>query len=110
NHWLTVILDVEMLLISYGDLYGLPPPPELHDMLQWWSSHHQAETFQWGGLPSSLQSNNFSCPIFSANSMAHALLPAVFPLIPEDGCISARIDMLILSGNYLKQTSSVCDE
>ena len=78
NHWVIAILDVEALLISYGDSYRLPPPTELHDMLQWWSSHHRVETFQWADLPSSLQSDNFSCPILSANSMAHALLPAVF--------------------------------
>jgi hypothetical protein len=112
NHWVTVILDVEMLSILYGDSCRLPPPNELHDMLQWWSSHHRAGTFQWADLPSSLQSDNFSCAILSANSMAHAFLPPVFPLIREEnsGCISARIDMLILIVNYLKRTSLVSDE
>ena len=79
-------------------------------MLRWWLSHHRAETFQWADLPTSLQSDNFSCSILSANGMAHALLPTVFPLIPEESCISARIDMLILIVNYLKWTSSVGDE
>ena len=110
NHWVTVILDVETSSILYGDSYRLPPPTELCDMLLWWLSHHQAETFHWADLPITSQSNNFSCPILSANSMAHALLPPVFPLIPEENCISARIDMLILIVNYLKRTSSVSDE
>jgi hypothetical protein len=34
NHWVMVILDVEMLLILYGDSCRLPPPNEPHDMLQ----------------------------------------------------------------------------
>ena len=110
NHWVTVILDVETLSITYGDSYRLPPPTELHDMLHWWSSHHCVETFQWADLPIPLQSDNFSCPILSANSMAHALLPLVFPLIPEGSYISACIDILILIVNYLKQTSLVSDE
>ena len=102
NHWVTVILDVETSSILYGDSYRLPPPTELCDMLLWWLSHHQAETFHWADLPITSQSNNFSCPILSANSMAHALLPPVFSLIPEENCISACIDMLILIMNYLK--------
>ena len=110
NHWVTVILNVETLSILYGDSYRLPPPTELHDMLQWWLSHHRAETFQWADLPTSLQSDNFSCSILSVNGMAHVLLPTVFPLIPEESCISACIDMLILIVNCLKQTSSVGDE
>jgi hypothetical protein len=87
NHWVTVILNVETLAILYGDSYRLPPPTELHDMLRWWLSHHRAETFQWADLPTSLQSDNFPCSILSVNGMAHALLPTVFPLIPEESCI-----------------------
>ena len=107
NHWVTVILDVEMLSILYGDSYKLPPPVELCDILHWWLTHHRAKVFQWGDLPCSLQSDQFSCPIFSANAMAHALLPTLFPLMPEDGCISARMDMLIQIVSYWKRTNSV---
>ena len=110
NHWVTVILDVETSSILYGDSFRLPPPTELHDMLLWWLSHHRAETFQWVDLPITLQSDGFSCPILSANSMAHAFLPPLFPLIPEGNCIQARIDMLILIIKYLTRTSSVGDQ
>jgi hypothetical protein len=109
NHWTTVVLDVKTSLILYGDSCRHPPPTELHDMLRWWLSHHRAETFQWADLPSSLQSDTFSCPILSANSMAHAVLPIIFPLVSEKCCISARIDMLILIVKYLKRTSLVGD-
>ena len=110
NHWVTVILDVETSSILYGDSFTLPPPTELQDMLRWWLSHHRTETFQWADLPITLQSDGFSCPILSAYSMAHALLPPLFPLIPEENCIQARIDMLILIISYLTRTSSVGDE
>ena len=84
NHWVTVVIDVETSSILYGDSFRLPPPTELHNMLLWWLSHHCVEKFQWADLPITLQSNNFSCPILSANSLAHALLALVFPLIPEE--------------------------
>jgi hypothetical protein len=109
NHWVTVILDIETLSILYGDSYKLPPPIELRDTLQWWLMHHQAEAFQWGDLPSSSQSDHFSCPIFSANTMAHALLPTIFPLMAEDRCIPARMDMLIQIVMYFRRSNLVSD-
>ncbi|KAI0292848.1 hypothetical protein B0F90DRAFT_1822542 [Multifurca ochricompacta] len=76
NHWATLILDIKMLSILYGDSYKLPPPVELRNVLHW-----------------------------CANAMAHALLPTLFPLMPEDGCISAWMDMLIQIVSYWKRTN-----
>jgi hypothetical protein len=108
NHWVTVILDIERTSLSYADSYNLPPPGELQNVLSWWLQHHREETFEWDDLPCSLQTDCFSCPIFSANSMAHTLLPTSFPLIPENGSISARVDILLRIAGFWKRKSAVC--
>jgi hypothetical protein len=110
NHWVTLILDIERISLLYADSYQLPPPGELRDVLLWWLQHHREETFQWGNLPCSSQTDGFSCPIFSANSIAHALLPTSFPLIFKDGSISAHIDMLLRIASFWKRENTVCHQ
>jgi len=39
--------------------------------------------------------------------MAHALLPTSFPLIPENGSISARVDILLRIAGFWKRKSAV---
>jgi hypothetical protein len=109
NHWATLILDIERTSLFYADSYQLPPPSELRDVLSWWLQHHRAETFKWVKLPCSSQTDGFSCPIFSVNSIAHAFLPTSFPLIPENGGISAHIDMLLQIGSFWKR-NTVCHQ
>ncbi|KAF8238673.1 hypothetical protein L208DRAFT_1241224, partial [Tricholoma matsutake] len=109
NHWVTVILDVKTLSILYGDLYKLLPPIELCNTLQWWLLHHQAEVFEWSDLPSSSQSDHLSCPIFSANTMAHGLLLTTLTLMAKDCSILACMDMLIWIITYFRQASLVSD-
>lgn len=108
NHWTALILDIERASLSYADSYLLPPPGELQDVLKWWLQHHREETFKWVNLPCSSQTDCFSCPIFSVNAIAHALLPTSFSLIPENGSISARIDMLLQIGDFWKRNNTVC--
>jgi hypothetical protein len=110
NHWATLIWDIERTSLLYADSYQHPPPDELHNVLLWWLQHHREETFQWVNLPCSSQTDGFSCPILSANSIAHALLPTSFPLIPENGGISARIDMLLLIASFWKRNNTVCHQ
>jgi hypothetical protein len=107
NHWTTLFIDAEKSSILYGDSLKLPPPAELANVLEWWLDYHHIKNFRWGDLPSTTQSDNFSCSIFSANSMSHSLLPTTFPLVPEDRAISARIDMLKRIITFLKRTHSV---
>src|SRR5258705_9128991 len=103
--WLSYVFDVYTAW-PYGQqpfiTCQLPPPGELQDVLLWWLPHHQEEIFQWDNLPCSSQTDCFSCPIFSANSIAHALLPTSFPLIPKNGSITACIDMLLRIAGFWK--------
>ncbi|KAF8227496.1 hypothetical protein L208DRAFT_1296475, partial [Tricholoma matsutake] len=102
NHWVTLILDIERTSLLYADSYQLPPLGKLQDVLLWWLQHHLEEIFQWDNLPCSTQRDSFSCTIFSANSIAHALLPTSFPLIPENRSISACIDVLLQIAGFWK--------
>jgi len=108
NHWVTLILDIERTSLLYADSCQLPLPGELQDVLLWWLPHHREEIFQWDNLPCSSQTNCFSCPIFSANAIAHALLSTSFPLIPKNGSITARIDTYVAADCWLLEAKEYC--
>jgi hypothetical protein len=109
NHWVTIIMDIGITSILYGDSYKLQPQGELKDVLAWWLQHHRDKIFHWDLLPCSSQTDCFSCPILSSNSMVHALLPMLFPLIQEDSgsMIAVWVDMLIWIAGFWQRNDLV---
>jgi len=104
----TYTVNPRSLSISYGDPLGGPIPEELFAALQWWlldlcgmmglSTEHAVTLTH---LPTTPQSDSFSCGILSTNSIGHHLCNTL-PLVRQDPMliktyqIEQTIEILIL--------------
>lgn len=83
NHWVGVVVDIVEKKIHYVDPMKHPPPSELVLVLQWWLRHHVEGKFivDTETLACTLQTDSFSCGIWTLNAIAHHLSPNKFQLI-----------------------------
>ena len=67
NHWVAVIVDIQLHKILYGDPLGMTIPRLMKETLDWWLNYHSFDTmgFTYNQLPITLQKDSFLCSLLS---------------------------------------------
>ncbi|KAJ7050612.1 hypothetical protein C8F01DRAFT_1344185 [Mycena amicta] len=93
NHWVGLVIDFESKTVLYGDPLRGSAPIDLKRSYNWWIAQHNLDDFTWQILPSTAQTDSFSCGILAHNAVDHYLRPDRVPLLSMADAVSMRLQV-----------------
>jgi len=96
NHWVAVVVDIQLHKILYGDPLGMTIPRLVKETLDWWLNYHSFDTmgFTYDQLPITLQKDSFSCGLLSWNALVAHLIDGA-ELLAADAVSEGRLQVLL---------------
>ncbi|KAJ6590815.1 hypothetical protein B0H10DRAFT_2197604 [Mycena sp. CBHHK59/15] len=72
--------------------FGEKIPPPLREAYEWWGSKHTADVIRFGTLPTSMQTDGYSCGMFAGKAAERAVYPAT-PFLEQADVVKGRLQM-----------------
>lgn len=83
NHWVAVILSFAEGIVWYGDSLCQPMDDNMRLVLSWWTHLHSSTHFTHKLLPTTEQSDSFSCGILAWNTLASFFIKNINIIDPK---------------------------
>ncbi|KAF7978580.1 hypothetical protein HWV62_45288 [Athelia sp. TMB] len=98
NHWIVFALTRSNNTLYYGDPMGGPFHQQFVLVMNWWIEFHLSQTFTWGRMKVTNQTDSFSCGILGGNGLRHFYSGDAYPLAsPEPRGVDAeRAEVLLM--------------